>query len=241
MSVQSPTVDEDTSTEPRPGILADIQLEHDSLPLMSALHESTGIHVDPDYWTTDAESTHQCLFCTASHDDGEFDSFEAVLKDDTTVWTFECLEQYETRRVYRIETTDDIVQPLPLTAAAGGHVVDQRVDATGWHLSLRFSGRDALLSFNAACSDVGIDVRVHKLRHTDTDGNAFVGLTEKQQDILTTAYEGGYFDVPRNMSQDELADQLGVSKSAVSQRVRRALEQLISSTLTSESSGTGSD
>jgi len=74
-------------------------------------------------------------------------------------------------------------------------------------------------------------VAVDHLRLSDDDDDGVVALTEKQQELLAVAHEEGYFDVPRGISQDELADRLGVSKSAVSQRLRRAIGELCASKL----------
>lgn len=41
------------------------------------------------------------------------------------------------------------------------------------------------------------------------------------------ALKRGYFETPRRVSLSDLADELDVSKQAVSQRVRRATEQVL--------------
>ncbi|QIB74493.1 transcriptional regulator [Halogeometricum borinquense] len=44
-------------------------------------------------------------------------------------------------------------------------------------------------------------------------------LTEKQRTAATLAVSSGYYRTPRETSLDELADELGISKSALSQRL----------------------
>ncbi len=56
-------------------------------------------------------------------------------------------------------------------------------------------------------------------------------LTDNQREILLLAYEAGYFDVPRDITQDDLAERLDVTDSAVSQQLRRAISMLIAATL----------
>lgn len=46
-----------------------------------------------------------------------------------------------------------------------------------------------------------------------------------------SAYEGGYYDVPRGATADELSTELGVSHQAVSKRLRRAHGPLIQTAL----------
>ncbi len=61
-----------------------------------------------------------------------------------------------------------------------------------------------------------------------------VGLTEEQKQLLCMAFERGYYEIPRRISQNELAHKLDISTSAISQRLRRDTEQLIGSTLAVE-------
>ncbi len=55
-------------------------------------------------------------------------------------------------------------------------------------------------------------------------------LSDDQLEILETAYNRGYFSVPREISETELADELDLAQSTVSERLRtaeRALFELI--------------
>lgn len=55
-------------------------------------------------------------------------------------------------------------------------------------------------------------------------------LTERQRDILTTAVQRDYFDVPRGVSPDELADEFDLDKSTVLEHIRRAERNLLKQT-----------
>ncbi|MFB6224144.1 MAG: helix-turn-helix domain-containing protein, partial [Haloarcula sp.] len=55
--------------------------------------------------------------------------------------------------------------------------------------------------------------------------------TAEQQAALAAAHSEGYFEVPRGISQAELAKKLDISPSAVSQRIRRGMDQIIGSEL----------
>lgn len=52
-------------------------------------------------------------------------------------------------------------------------------------------------------------------------------LTDRQRDILTTAYYSGYFDDPRGRTGAEIAGSLGISQSAVSKQLRVAQNKLL--------------
>ncbi|WP_339104045.1 helix-turn-helix domain-containing protein [Haloterrigena salinisoli] len=52
-------------------------------------------------------------------------------------------------------------------------------------------------------------------------------LTDEQLAVLETAYEHGYFDIPRESSATELADELEIAQSTVSERLRTAERTLL--------------
>ena len=52
-------------------------------------------------------------------------------------------------------------------------------------------------------------------------------LTEKQQEAISLAFKLGYFDTPRKISTDELAQKLGLSSSTLAVHLRRAERRLL--------------
>ncbi|MFB6199225.1 MAG: bacterio-opsin activator domain-containing protein, partial [Halobacteriaceae archaeon] len=60
-------------------------------------------------------------------------------------------------------------------------------------------------------------------------------LTPRQQEVLQTAYYGGFFDQPRHSTGAELADALGISQPAFSKQLRKAEHKLLQVVYESES------
>ena len=56
-------------------------------------------------------------------------------------------------------------------------------------------------------------------------------VTPKQWEALELAFERGYYHRPREVELAELADELSISKSAVSQRLRAAETKLVAAVL----------
>lgn len=54
-----------------------------------------------------------------------------------------------------------------------------------------------------------------------------VALTPKQREVLSLAVESGYYDRPRGATLDDLADELDVTPSAVSQRLNAIERKLV--------------
>jgi predicted DNA binding protein len=59
-----------------------------------------------------------------------------------------------------------------------------------------------------------------------------VSIPPEQQRVLETAAERGYYETPREVTLDEIADALGLPRSTVSYRLRRAESQLVGGFLT---------
>ncbi|MEA5389123.1 helix-turn-helix domain-containing protein [Haloarculaceae archaeon H-GB11] len=56
-------------------------------------------------------------------------------------------------------------------------------------------------------------------------------MTETQREALVLAYERGYFDSPRKVSLEEVAEELGITQQSLSSRLRRGHRRLIGATL----------
>ncbi len=74
--------------------------------------------------------------------------------------------------------------------------------------------------------------RVHPLgADRETTATRRLPVTPGQEEALRTALEMGYFAVPKEASADEVADALGVSKSAFLERLRRGQRALLEGVL----------
>lgn len=109
---------------------------------------------------------------------------------------------------------------------------------TQWTFRLRFSTYESLSVFYRSCVDQEISVELVQLHETvsPTETHQF-GLTTPQREVIEDAYRAGYFDVPRGSTLVDLSNQLEVSDSAVSQRLRRGLATLIEETLAPDRPG----
>ncbi len=212
------------------GIVSQLRLDQSALFLRPTLRRTPDVTVEPDYWTT-IEPGLTVVFISVYACEDDFEAFESAIETDPTVFDPVCVDRYPDRRIYRVAVTDRTVRIVSKTAELGGRLLEWRSTRDGWLVQLRFPDRDALVAFNDFCRDRDISVSVEHLRVSDDEDDGVIALTDKQQELLAVAYEEGYFDVPRGISQDELADRLEVSKSAISQRLRRAIGALCQSSL----------
>lgn len=56
-------------------------------------------------------------------------------------------------------------------------------------------------------------------------------LTERQREVLTAAYDAGYFDHPKGANAGEVAESLGIDRSTFSEHIAAAQRKLLSSLL----------
>jgi predicted DNA binding protein len=56
-------------------------------------------------------------------------------------------------------------------------------------------------------------------------------LTDEQREAIRTAFEAGYYNVPRDATLSDISNRLGISHQALSERFRRAHEKLIANEL----------
>ncbi|WP_254863038.1 helix-turn-helix domain-containing protein [Halovivax gelatinilyticus] len=119
----------------------------------------------------------------------------------------------------------------------------QRFEPGSLEVDVMVPDRDELEAVVVALRRTGATVRLRRIA-TRTDGDAdqhleleVEGITEKQREAVLLAVDAGYYETPRQTDLGELAERLGVSKSAVSQRLSAVESNLVTSLFERESAG----
>jgi predicted DNA binding protein len=101
-----------------------------------------------------------------------------------------------------------------------------------WTFEVRASEQQDLSDFQTYCQDHDIPIELTELHAISSlRSDREYDLTDGQRDALVMAYSNGYFDSPRDATQDDLADELGITRQAVSSRLQRGMRRLVASTL----------
>ncbi len=87
--------------------------------------------------------------------------------------------------------------------------------------------------------DAGVSPELRKLGDYNGQSRPLDTLTDRQREVVETAYEKGYYEVPRQASTDDVAKQLGVDPSTVAEHLQRAERNLLSRHLPTESGSVG--
>lgn len=109
-------------------------------------------------------------------------------------------------------------------------------DHENWTFEVRSSDQEKLSEFQSYCQRHDIPIQLTQLHAiSPLDSDREYDLTEGQRKALVLAYSRGYFDSPRGATQTDLADELEISRQAVSSRLQRGIRRLVASTLVTTS------
>lgn len=206
-------------------LTARVSLSHPDLPLMPTLDAAPRVRVRP---RSSLPGSDRFFFAGVGDD---LAAFEAALATDPTVAEPLLVGEHEDRRVYRGTLTERGRAGLRPFDASEAYVRAAEGTRDEWTVRLSLPGRDALVRFARGCREAGLELEIERIGETVGETPRRFGLGPEQERILRLAYEAGYFEVPRGVSQTELADSLDLSTSAVSQHLRRATAELVANTL----------
>lgn len=167
------------------------------------------------------------------YDDG-FDSFEASVREHPAVDQLELVNRHGDESLYALDwlTADDAF--LTTIREADAHLLEATGAPDRWQFELRFPSHEHVSGFAADCADADIDFEIDRIFNpTRPDAGPWYGLSEPQRETLVAAVERGYYAIPREVSTKELAEELGVSDQAVTERLRRAIGTLTRNALLS--------
>jgi predicted DNA binding protein len=213
-------------------VIAEFQVPVEDFLLSAALRAAPEMHVEVRRVVADGAEEVTPYFWAWG---GDFDAFEAALADDETVRDVSTMEaSEETERVYRARWEygahgEGVVYAV---SRVGATILHATAAGGAWELRILFPDDDALSSFHEFCNDHGLSLDVAQLFHPhDPADLGEYDLTPEQREVLVTAYEMGYFSVPREATLRDVADELGISENAASARLRRGHDNLLGSTI----------
>lgn len=167
---------------------------------------------------------------------GDFDALESGLEADPTVEKFTVLAEVDNQKLYRVTLSEEGGGKLTTPIAAKYDIffmqVDQYTEFTRFRAQV--PTREALQNYREETREQGLEFRLNRLyREEGGEGHESgeFGLTPVQRESLRTALREGFFEVPRQTSQAELAAEFDVSNQAFSARLRRGMRTLLANTI----------
>ncbi|MFP9062061.1 helix-turn-helix domain-containing protein [Natrialbaceae archaeon A-chndr2] len=163
----------------------------------------------------------------------ETKDIETSFEPHTGVKNIQLVDSVEDEYLMRAEWKPEYFGILSALAKANVVVLTGIGVKDGWRFEVRGESQEAIAEFREYCqeNDITMEITaVHAMLPIQGEGYE---LTETQREALVLAYERGYFDTPREVSLEEIADELGITQQSLSSRLRRGHRRLIGATLSS--------
>ena len=166
-------------------------------------------------------------------EDPDIEAVEEALLESTYVEEASIVDRVGDEALFRVVWAEDVNGIIETIMETEGVILEGNGHGDNWTFELRFPEYDALSRFYRSVVEKDISITLENVHNPiDQSGPQPNVLTDEQREALQTALEEGYFAVPREITLVELADRLGISDSAVSQRIRRGLTKLLTTNLT---------
>lgn len=149
---------------------------------------------------------------------------------DTVAW-WERVSHPGSDYVYIIEMNTNETSS-PMTPETDGVLPVNFMEVDDGGFTFDISGtQDGIREVVAGFEEADANLTLQGLHEYRDQEILMESLTERQQEVLQTAYASGYYDVPRSTSTMELAEEFAVDGSTIAEHLQRAERNLISAIL----------
>ncbi|MFB6080764.1 MAG: helix-turn-helix domain-containing protein [Haloferacaceae archaeon] len=168
---------------------------------------------------------------------------EAALRANSDVRAVRVVDTVDDEALVRLEWEKGIDGVLDAVVENEATILEAVGENDRWTMQLRFDDHADLTAFYRQCVERGLRIDLRSVHNPGLPERSGLGsdLTDTQYETLVTAFDAGYFEVPRRINLTELAAEIGVSDTAVSQRLRRGIATLLSTTLAEDERDPASD
>jgi len=123
-------------------------------------------------------------------------------------------------------TAPDLPASLEATADDLIGTCDPEIDEHGATMSL-VGPHEAISDQLGGYEDAGVSPTLHRIGGYDGPEYLLDDLTSRQREVIETAWEMGYYEVPKEVSAGEVATELGLESSTVNEHLQRAERNLL--------------
>lgn len=205
-------------------VIVEFTLESEAFPFGRSTNGDPDVRVQIERVVPIEEGRIPFLWATGQN----LDEFEHHLRTSEIVKDVQALTRVGDSVLYYTEWYTNKETFLNGLGETGGTIMEAHGDST-WSFTVRFRDHTHLTRFHQFFQDEEFPVYIERISGLDTEPATEYGfgLTPVQRDTLIMAVENGYFAVPRETTLDDIADELGISSQAASERVRRGTETVL--------------
>ena len=205
------------------GVSVELRLQWEAFPLSDAIGDRDGhrMTVEPTVPTVERLIPFVWIHGASSADP------DAVFTGSAAIDEVEVVEENDESVLYRLQWAPDDSDFLHTLRETSGTIVSARTTSDEWLCTVRFRDHARVSEFKSLCDRHGVAVSLRSIDHGIEDSVPDGPLTPAQRETLQLAVEHGYFSIPRETTLSELAEKLGVSDQATSERIRRGVQALL--------------
>ncbi|EMA51690.1 DNA binding domain-containing protein [Halococcus thailandensis JCM 13552] len=156
---------------------------------------------------------------------------DTALRSDPSVADVECFGERADGWTYRVTWKGRPRRLIQRLVAADVSLTSMQSRNGEWQFQLLAPDREGIARAHDIMEDLDCEADCRSISSVDRERSNGSGLTPDQHEALVTAFEKGYYKVPRDITAAELADELDISHQALSERFRRAYQQLLRTAL----------
>ena len=209
-------------------VITEVRIPPDDFDLGQILRLDGASAIELETLVPSGEVTVPLFWVYEPLEDGFLDTVERY----PTVNSVTEMDVFEDRTLFRLEWDASQDRLFQCILNNQGQILSATGTPEGWHFELRFPNREAMSQYQTCCEDAHISSELVRVYNpTDPGAGPWYGLSEPQREALMLAVRMGYYDIPRGCTTEELADELGISDQAVTERLRRAIGAFTRQTL----------
>lgn len=162
----------------------------------------------------------------------EVDDIESEFSDHPGVVGIHLVDSVEDQYLLRVKWSVEYDGVLSTLAETEVPLIQAEGTNQQWTFDIRGDDQQDIAAFQQRCRELDIPItltQLHALTLIESDTEA--ALTDTQQEALVLAYNHGYFNSPRDVTMEELGDELGITQQAVASRLRRGIKHIIGTSL----------
>lgn len=208
--------------------IAEFSVDAETFPLGSVFTHLPDAEVELERLVPTSKALIPFFWLRGAQSNGLVDAFG----DRPEVRRIEVVDEIEDEYLLRVEWEPDARGLLRAIAETPVALLSAVGTSEEWRFEVRAEEAANISAFQAKCREYDVPVELVNL-HTLSPmrSGAEYDLTETQREALLLAWDRGFYHSPREVTLDDLAEELGITGQSVGSRLRRGTHRLIGSTL----------
>ncbi|WP_135303020.1 helix-turn-helix domain-containing protein [Haloarcula amylovorans] len=203
-------------------VIADITVQSEDFALGNLLDEYPDIDIEIERIVPLQDGVMPLVWVA----NAPLEAVEETIRADSLTKDVHVITDADERTLFEIRWSSEINGLVQSMIENDVQVLTADGDEDEWEFRLQFLSRSDLTSFREQCNGNGVNVHLRRL-YNPTIAEENRELSGEQTELITAALDMGYWNVPREHTLGEVADRVGISTNAASQRLRRGLEKLV--------------